>query len=397
MELVSKSESEHPSARQTSAMSKLGSLFHTRSSEGSTRWHMIITYATTRSYLTILTSSSYITYTFTSIDLPLRTTFILKQIQTQEILDLLSRTDIPLKNHPADIHNLQSNKMAPLYKDLSRLSFTLPIQTPVLHTREDLPAWTKHIRNTAELCGVWQYCNPEQTEEAYLIRRKALDTSSHPPGLSHLQGRLEPSGGIRNKDLDRIQLLVAESKKSEMELAHKKSALETIYQMILASASEWKKFVDKSSPYHQLVEFKNFMDGPSTDEMNRLYSEWSELQRLGQFPDVQKYLTHFKALYGACEELNLATRSTIEALGESLLMSFRDTWGRLEGQSWFTKDSGRPYTEKKETYSDFEEEETMEDEEAPYDEESDYVWSEEYFLYSADALSDRWEDPWPDL
>lgn len=118
----------------------------------------------------------------------------------------------------------------------------------------------------------------------------------------------------------------------------KRKAIDAVQQLIFASVSApYTKYIFGATPYYQLAALSKTFSGPSTDEINEVSSEWLALQQLAESPDIQEYLTRWKALFEKCLSLKMATGAPDRALGKSLLDSqdAATMWKPLQFQYWF--------------------------------------------------------------
>ncbi|KAF3398031.1 hypothetical protein F1880_005753 [Penicillium rolfsii] len=219
-------------------------------------------------------------------------------------------------------------------KDSLPYKFVNDIPVPRLRSREDWPAWKEYIERTAKICGVWEFCDPAITEEQYLEQKVEL----WEPSYRTVREDAESLADLDDADFQKLQKLVKAYKANREGLVEKREAIDMIQQLIFASVSEtFKSYTFEPTPYYQLAALSKIFLGPSADDINEMSSEWLALQQLVDSPDIQQYLTRWKALFKKCLGLKMSTGTQDQALGMSLLNSqdAATMWKPLQFQSWF--------------------------------------------------------------
>jgi hypothetical protein len=208
------------------------------------------------------------------------------------------------------------------------------IPVPQLRSREDWPAWKDYIERTAKICGVWEFCDPANTEDEYLEQKAKLSE----PTFRTVRDDAWSITDLEDADFQKLRKLVKEYKENRDELDAKRKAIETIQRLIKSSVSgQYTKYIFGATPYYQLTELSRTFSGPSPDDINAVSSEWLALQQLAESQDIQQYVTRWKALFEKCLGLKMAMGDPDMALGKSLLDSQNAAtmWKPLQFQFWF--------------------------------------------------------------
>jgi hypothetical protein len=192
------------------------------------------------------------------------------------------------------------------------------IPVPQLPSREDWPTWKEYIERTAKICGVWEFCNPANTEDEYLEQKAKLLE----PTFRTVCEDAWSIADLEDAGLQKLWELVKEYKENKDAPGKKRKALEAIRQLIYASVSgPYTNYIFGATPYYQLAALSKSFSGPSPEDINEVSSEWLALQPLAESPDIQQYLTRWKALFEKCLGLKMANGVPDRALGKSLLDS----------------------------------------------------------------------------
>lgn len=208
------------------------------------------------------------------------------------------------------------------------------IPVPQLRSREDWPAWKEYIERTAKICGVWEFCDPANTEDEYLEQKAKLSE----PTFRTVRQDAWSIADLEDADFQKLRKLVKEYRENREGLDEKRKAIDTIQQLIYASVSgPYTRYIFGATPYYQLAALSKTFSGPSPDDINAVSSEWLALQQLAESTDIQHYLSRWKALFEKCLGLKMATGARDRALGTSLLDSqdAATMWKPLQFQSWF--------------------------------------------------------------
>jgi hypothetical protein len=208
------------------------------------------------------------------------------------------------------------------------------IPVPQLQSRSDWPTWKEYIEKTSKICGVWEYCDPANTEDEYLEQTANLSE----PTFRTVREDAWSITDLDDADFQKFRSLVKEYREKRDELDRKRKAIEAIGVLIHASVSKkFQTYLVGSTPYDKLTALSKAFSGPSPDEINEAASEWDALQQLAESPQIQEYLTRWKALFEKCLDMKMVKSSQEQALGKSLLDSQDQAtmWKPLYFQRWF--------------------------------------------------------------
>lgn len=208
------------------------------------------------------------------------------------------------------------------------------IPVPQLRSREDWPAWKDYIERTAKICGVWEFCDPANTEDEYLEQKAKLSE----PTFGTVRDNAWSIADLEDVDFQKLRELVKDYKENKDVLDQKRNAIETIQQLIKSSISgQYTKYIFGVTPYYQLTALSRTFSAPSPDAINAVSSEWLALQQLAESQDIQQYVTRWKELFEKCLSLKMAMGDSDMALGKSLMDSqdAATMWKPLQFQFWF--------------------------------------------------------------
>lgn len=222
----------------------------------------------------------------------------------------------------------------PAPKDNLPYKLRAKIPVPQLRSHNEWPLWKEYIEKTAKLCGVWEYCDPAIPKGEDLDLQVKLSA----PSFKTVRKDSRKIADLDDTDLQKLRSLVKEYEENKDKLLRKKKAVDAIGDLIYESVSEpYIKHAQQATPYLQLKALSEAFSGPSPNDINELSSEWLALQQLADSPEIQQYITRWKALFQKCLDLDLANGSREQALGNSLLdtQDPATSWKPLQFKSWF--------------------------------------------------------------
>lgn len=92
------------------------------------------------------------------------------------------------------------------------------IPVPQLRSREDWTTWKDYIEKTAKICGVWEYCDPSNTEDEYLEQKATLSE----PTFATIRQDAWSITDLEDADFQKLRKLVKEYKEKRDEHEKKK-------------------------------------------------------------------------------------------------------------------------------------------------------------------------------
>lgn len=225
---------------------------------------------------------------------------------------------IPLEIYSNNIHNarresicLRSLKMS---ETKPRYIFT---ESPVINLRssKDWPDWLGHIKKTATLLGVWEYCDPTTEKEDLPVLKS--------PKRPHILDE-DPIELLNKKDLKSLASLASKYRKERAEFNEKRCALQNIEELIRSTAGDAGLNADSywspaGGPWQQLRCLWDVHGRPTEQRIEELEDEWFRIQSLANNPLVQDYVHSWEKLIKACAESRILKSSSKSSRGQILL------------------------------------------------------------------------------
>lgn len=239
-------------------------------------------------------------------------------------------------------------------------------KSPVLLLRssEDWVEWRDHIQNAATLLGIWEYCDPATEKEDLPVlkepKRPAI-ADADPLKLDDIE-------------LEDLKTRVSKYRKERAEYNEKRSALETIEDMIRISVGDdyWHRYSDNAyysfdGPWKKLRGLSEDFGRPTEKKIMELEDQWHRIQVLADEPVVQEYVRVWESLFKKCVDSRILKSFSKSNRDKILLKAVMEPasgmpapgslaiqpWIEMPYGGWWVDDDADNKTEEEDGYWDF--------------------------------------------